>query len=426
MKNKHLLAAVLLALLIAATTHAAGPPYVIIDLGPLPVPGASGAVIDIANHINNFGQVTGSFVIGGSYRGAYVYSNGAVKNLGSLPGGGSNAGFGINNLGQVTGWAFPQNGYPNEHPFLYSGGIMQDLGLLPNSGYGDGYAINDAGQVTGQSGHAFLASGGTMVDLGTLNGNPTFYSQGNGINASGQVTGWSDSPAGRRAILSSSSPGSMSGLGTFGGDSSEGHGINDSGQVTGWADLPGGGTYDKRHAFLRNTPGGTMGDLGTLPGDTFSHGNAINNPGQVVGSSGTFVTAEHAFLYSGGTMYNLNSLATNLATSGFHYLAVAYGINDQGWIVGQGIGGSSNAHAFLAIPTTPPEVRIVTGGSGFEVRWPANANEWTLQTSTTLATGSWTAVPGPFATDLGEFVYSFPHSEPRRFFRLFVILVAGP
>ena len=33
MKTKHLLAAGLLALLLAATTHAAGPQYVIYDLG---------------------------------------------------------------------------------------------------------------------------------------------------------------------------------------------------------------------------------------------------------------------------------------------------------------------------------------------------------------------------------------------------------
>ena len=55
------------------------------------------------------------------------------------------------------------------HPFVYSGGALVDLGTL---GGGDGQAlgINDAGQITGQSfngaaEHAFLYSNGVMTDL---------------------------------------------------------------------------------------------------------------------------------------------------------------------------------------------------------------------------------------------------------------------
>ena len=433
---KSLFAAGLLALLVAATVHAAGPQYMVFNLGAVPVPG--GGVATFAAHINNAGEVTGNLTTANGGTRAFLFSGGSMQNLGTL-GGDASSGLGINDAGQVTGWSSIASGYARA--FRYSSGSMQDLGTLPDTTAAvdsEGFAINNDGKVTGyshlgypgygNSQHAFVTSGGNMVDLGSLYpASSAFDSYGIAINNSGTVTGRArsvvgDQPGPMHAFRSSG--GSMSDLGTLGGDSSYGLGINDSGQVTGWADLVGGGTYDNRHAFV-STVGG-LADLGTLPGDTFSHGNAINNSGQVVGSSGSFFTAEHAFLYSGGTMYKLNDLATNLASTGISNLVVANGINDQGWIVGQGIGGSSSAYAFLAIPTTPPAMRIVRAGPGSEVRWPSNANEWTLQTSTTLAPNSWTAIPGPFTTNLGEYVYFFPHNEPRRFFRLFVLLVAGP
>ncbi len=69
---------------------------------------------------------------------------------------------------------------------------MTDLGLLSGRFGGEAYGINDGGQVVGwattSSGNAdaFLYSNGTMTDLGTLGGNG---SEAYGINASGQVVG---------------------------------------------------------------------------------------------------------------------------------------------------------------------------------------------------------------------------------------------
>jgi probable HAF family extracellular repeat protein len=87
--------------------------------------------------------------------------------------------------------------------------------------------------------------------------------------------------------------------GSFG---SSGYGINNTGQVTGISYLAG----NAQHAFLYSN--GTMSDLGTL-GGTDSAGLGINNAGQVTGSSDiTGNKAAHAFLYSSGTMSDLNSL----------------------------------------------------------------------------------------------------------------------
>jgi probable HAF family extracellular repeat protein len=54
-------------------------------------------------------------------------------------------------------------------------------------------------------------------------------------------------------------------------------------------------------------------DLGTLPGDTHSFANGINDRGHVVGwSTTTGDYGQHAFLYSDGTMTDLGRLADEI------------------------------------------------------------------------------------------------------------------
>ena len=86
----------------------------------------------------------------------------------------------------------------------------------------------------------------------------------------------------------------MHDLGTLGGTFSEGVAINDSGQVTG-SSVTADGEF---HAFLWD--GTRMQDLGTL-GGTHSDGTAINASGQVTGTPSTADGALHAFLWDGTT-----------------------------------------------------------------------------------------------------------------------------
>jgi probable HAF family extracellular repeat protein len=91
-------------------------------------------------------------------------------------------------------------------------------------------------------------------------------------------------------------------LGTFlgGGDYSVGRGVNALGQVTGEARTPGA-----EHAFMYSN--GTMIDLGTLGGNS-SGGTGINILGQVIGwaeTSGNAAT--HPFLYSHGVTADLST-----------------------------------------------------------------------------------------------------------------------
>jgi probable HAF family extracellular repeat protein len=109
--------------------------------------------------INDFGEVTGvsdaAQLTGGDVH-AFLYSNGTMLDLGTLPGQSSSIGRGINLSGQVVGYTTSgQN--TNFRPFLCSDGIMKDLNdLIPkNSGWSFWYAfaINDRGQITGHGSH---------------------------------------------------------------------------------------------------------------------------------------------------------------------------------------------------------------------------------------------------------------------------------
>jgi probable HAF family extracellular repeat protein len=94
-----------------------------------------------------------------------------------------------------------------------------------------------------------------------------------------------------------------------------------------------------------------MHDLGTF-GGSYSIANGINASGQIVGGADTSTRAEHAFLYSGVVMQDLNSLIP--LNSGW-ILDGATGINDSGQICGNGTNPSGQIDAFLLTPTPIPE-----------------------------------------------------------------------
>ena len=187
-------------------------------------------------------------------------------------------------------------------------------------------------------------------------------SAGYGINSSGQVVGFEDVSNGTPHAFVSSG-GTVTDLGTLGGATSVANGINDSGIIVGQADISGGST----HAFIHTGTGSLSAgdDLGVLTGFDDSYGYSINSLGAAVGdlyASGSMTY--NAFLYQGGMLFNLNTLVSN--GTGWT-LENAFGINDAGQIVGDGL-INGETHAFLLTPTlvtataTPePDARLVFG-----------------------------------------------------------------
>lgn len=137
-------------------------------------------------------------------------------------------------------------------------------------------------------------------------------------------------------------------LGALGGLNSHATGINNSGEVIGHASLASG--YE--HAF--SAVGAILTDLGTLGGSSYAYG--INDSGTIVGYSWTPNSEHpHAFVYLNGMMIDLNSLIPSGA--GWELLE-AYGINNTGQIVGEGL-LNGQSHAFRLDPALVPGVRTI-------------------------------------------------------------------
>jgi probable HAF family extracellular repeat protein len=230
------------------------------DLGNL------GAEHAEANDINEVGQVTGASATGPEGQHAFLWTPstpngvaGAMVDLGTLTDGVASYGLGINDFGQVVGYSNDQ-GYMST-PFLWTpdaanatAGTMMQLPLLPQAEHGVAEAINAAGSVVGT-----------------------------------QEVG-SPYPTERAFLWTPTVPNGTSGtltdLGTLGGDHSVAFGINAAGDVVGYAQLPGAAGED--HAYLYRD--GVMVDLNTVlapdvEGVELMMAEGISDGGQIVGSA---------------------------------------------------------------------------------------------------------------------------------------------
>ncbi len=200
----------------------------------------------------------------------------------------------LNSTGSVVGTSY-SSGSPRAT--VWHDGIANEiLGV-------DSYAfdINDNGDIvgnrlTGTTMTAFVESNGNITDIpagGT-------WSAAYGINKSGLVTGTIQDANGTFSAFSWNKLGGTVQLGSLGGANSYGKHISDTGLIAGVAETATG----YLHGFLYD---GTMTDLGTLGGNA-SGAYGVNDFGTVVGYSFDDLGQSRAFVWYGGTMFDLNAM----------------------------------------------------------------------------------------------------------------------
>ncbi|MGB8168344.1 MAG: kelch repeat-containing protein [Chthoniobacteraceae bacterium] len=264
----------------------------------------------------------------------------AVSDI-SAPGGSPNFATGVNASGQVSGYATVGANGATAWRFTPGTGTAN----LPSFGGADSRAlgINDAGKVTGYStdatglAHGFIFStAGGLTDIGGATGGVSVFAQH--INASGQVAGFA-SNGGVEQAFRFSPPSTTLNLTTIPNAPApatiSAYGMNDAGRVVGIGNSPSG----FNRAFRTDADGSNVTELGTLGGEE-SWAFAINNAGQVVGTSASLSIDTHAFLFTDAAGM------TDLGTLG-GYVSTAFAIDTASNVVGTAETSSGAMHAFL-------------------------------------------------------------------------------
>jgi probable HAF family extracellular repeat protein len=386
--------------------------YELIDMGTLGGPVSTfpslsnrGVVAGWSATPNPLTQTSNPFICGGIdglapfITVAYKFENGAVTDLGALPGS-SNCSipFGVNDRGEIVGAS--ENGQVDplmsvnqQRAVLWKDGMITDLGSLGGN-QNQALSINNRGQIVGLSQNtipdpfslydflirlrvtgtndgtqtrAVLWQDEQMQELGTLGGPDAWASY---INESGQIAGFSYTSSTANAVTglppldpflwqppSPSFPdGRMIDLGNFGGAFGFPNGLNNRGQVIGGssvAAVPGACLFENFNNFQNSNVGcdvflwneGRLIDLTTSSvGGSPQSGYGINNSGQIVGGA-VFPNAPFdAYIWR-------NGVATDLGRLPHDCFSEAYAINSRGQVVGDSFScsGMYNRfhHAFL-------------------------------------------------------------------------------
>ena len=345
----------------SATSAAAPKAYRVINLRP--------GILTGYSSFNARDQIALSLQDGSAFR-AYFYDGSSLRDIGTL--GGTRAfAFGLNNAGEVAGYA-SLAGDATFHAFKWSRQAgMRDLGTLDGSGTsisGSMEPINNRGQVVGASttqagpSHAFLWSPGEgMRDLGALPGGPG-NSIAEAINDAGMVVGNSQAtPIEQHAFLWTRRSG-MIDLGSLAGEGSFVRGISQDGLVVGnspAADL-------LSHIFTWTRRDG-MRDAGTDGGiAAFIPPKGVSPNGTAAGIIRFADATQHAGLWTrSGGLRDLGTLGGPNSS--------ASGVNDRAQVVGAADRSASDSVGFIwtardgmvdlnaRLRNAPPDLRILRG-----------------------------------------------------------------
>ncbi len=321
-----------LSVLLTCSVTRAADMYIVTDLGTL------GGEFSAAWSLNAHGVAAGQATLPPLEDLRAVTWNGTTNDLGTA-GQRQSVAFAINDTGTVAGVSF-ELGEIGGTAVRWDAGVATVLGAftprdLNNAGVIAGVQTTT---VNGISVRTAVRHDGTLTGLGTLGGD---YSAAHAINDAGWIVGTSNDAGGwSRAFLWS---GTMLDLGTLGGNWSQALALNDNGWIVGVSETTGGSPHAcvfevSSEGIVRNRI--DLGELGT----TGSHAFGVNNNDQVVGTS-----EWRAFIWEAGQMHDLNTRSRDATWELTHAMA----INDAGQIVGRGRHGGL-WRAFLLTPDDCP------------------------------------------------------------------------
>jgi probable HAF family extracellular repeat protein len=301
-----------------------------------------------------------------------------VVNLGNPLAGPVSLGSGINDEGWVSGGSSTADS--TEHAVLWLGTAL-DLGTLggPNSniawpnpsirgalvGIAELAALDPnmkgwscAGFFPTTTNHiclGFVWKDGEMTALPTLGGTNGY---GSSLNNRGQAVGWAETSVHDstctppqilqfEAVVWGPDKGEILKLPPFPGDpDSAATGINDAGQVVGISGICGTaiGEFSAHHALLWENAKPI--DLGNFGGVAWNTPTAINNRGQVVGFA-DLPGDEAGGLNPIGFLWTRKLGLVKLLPYPGDINSLAWGINEQGSVVGQSIDSAGNSRAVI-------------------------------------------------------------------------------
>ncbi len=309
------------------------------------------------------------FIVGNA--GATTYT---ITDMGVLGTGTASYAYGVNDSGEVAGYAFTTPGTGSPNAFLYSGGTLMDISASWTQPLSRAYAVNDSGEVVGYLNtsplHGFMYNGSTMTDMSTLPGELNgATSRAFGVTSNGIVAG-SGGPNAQGWVYDGTTSYAVGKL-TSSANNGVIFGVNNSEWAVG-ASMQGGidpttypiysyyngSSWVASKVYASGGCADIINSSGTIVGSTYS--------GAIFGGTGTYGWVA---TYSGGTY-----TTTNLPTLGASGNA-AFAISDTGVVV-----GTSNSLAFVATGsgstwTTTDLNTLVTNGTG-----------WVLQRATGIST----------------------------------------
>lgn len=328
------------------------------------------SIIELAGvpqRLNDNGQIAGWVYVGNDAHAA-IYSNGAWQDLGVPAGDQLSALFGINSAGAAVGYSFVSLPGPDNRWQAISAPAgatsVQALSVIAPDSFA--YAINDSGAVVGclnryddlypDPHRAFLYANGSVTDLhALLAAQPTQdFTCARDVNNVGDVVGEvQQASAPQRGFLYRN--GVATRLEQGASYLTNAKAVSNAGKIVGEGRLSG---FSADHALVYDVATGTIASLGLeATGAYNSRPNDVNSRGDVAGMMFLNV-GEHAFLASGGQVFDLNDL---IPAGSEWVLQEALSINDRGQIVGKGYLTSSPSVTRYFMMDAPAPTPSISG-----------------------------------------------------------------